>query len=698
MESKYMATTRGENGGGATSVKFSIKRKHEAMAISPIMEKKIHLTSPQQVRQTMAPVLLTSKRVTIEQHQKSLPVFNCRQRILKELELNDTVLIMSETGSGKTTQIPQFLLHAGYAKNGMIGITQPRRVAAITVARRVAQELAGGIGDTVGYTVRFEDVTSKRTKIRFLTDGVLLRESIKDRLLLKYSVIILDEAHERTVNADLLFGIVKEAQKERRRQKLGSLKVVVTSATMDIDHFGKYFNCRGMYLEGRTFPVRVMHAKEKQEDYVHSVLVTLFHIHRTTPRNHDVLIFLTGQEEIEALAHQIRQLAKTDLTGTSDLRVYTLYAQLSQAKQLECFAPTPANIRKVILATNIAETSITIPGIRCVIDCGFVKEKSFNSADGLDVLKSVRISRAQAWQRTGRAGRDSAGTCYRAYTKEEMESFPEATQPEILRTNPTAMVLQLLALDIDCNNFDFLDAPSEEGLRSAYKSLDALGAIKIGSVSHITPLGRQMVQYPLDPKYSKLLLTASTFGCMEEILSLVSVLSSDHVFISNSDKNEMAALAHAKFQSKHGDHLTLLNVFNAFLKTEKPKVWCHDNYLNLRSLTYARNVRRQLTEISNGLDLALNSSDDIEMLKKCLLNGFFENIAVLQRDGFYVTVSGNIRSKIHPSSVLHGKYKPNYIIFTEIVQTEQTFLRQVSEISIEWIKEIVPFVKNIPTR
>lgn len=239
---------------------------------------------------------------------------------------------------------------------------------------------------------------------------------------------------------------------------------------------------------------------------------------------------------------------------------------------MECFAPTPANIRKVILATNIAETSITIPGIRCVIDCGYVKEKSFNSADGLDVLKSVRISRAQAWQRTGRAGRDSAGTCYRAYTKEEMDSFPEATQPEILRTNPTAMVLQLLALDIDCNNFDFLDAPSEEGLRSAYKSLDALGAIKLGSVSHITPLGRQMVQYPLDPKYSKLLLTASTFGCMEEILSLVSVLSSDHVFVSNSDKNEMAALAHAKFQSKHGDHLTLLNVFNAFLKTEKPKV------------------------------------------------------------------------------------------------------------------------------
>lgn len=272
-------------------------------------------------------------------------------------------------------------------------------------------------------------------------------------------------------------------------------------------------------------------------------------------------------------------LFQIDTTGTTDLRVFTLYAQLSQGKQLECFVPTPANVRKVILATNIAETSITIPGIRCVIDCGFVKEKSFNTVDGLDVLKSVRISKAQAWQRAGRAGRDADGTCYRAYTKAEMDSFADATQPEILRTNPTSMVLQLLALDIDCNNFDFLDPPLEDGLRSAYKSLDALGAIKTGDVSYITPLGRQMVQYPLDPKYSKLLLTASSFGCMEEILSLVSVLSSDHVFVSNSEKNEMAALAHAKFQSKHGDHLTLLNVFNGFLKSEKPKVSVSSYYL-----------------------------------------------------------------------------------------------------------------------
>ncbi|XP_017042943.1 ATP-dependent RNA helicase DHX33 [Drosophila ficusphila] len=691
MDSKYLATSRGD-AGGPSPVKFSIKRKYDSIGNSPVSEKK------SQIKQQIPPVLLTSKRTSIEQHQKSLPVYNCRQRILKELEVNDTVLIMSETGSGKTTQIPQFLLQAGYAKNAMIGITQPRRVAAITVARRVAQELSGNIGDTVGYTVRFEDATSNNTKIRFLTDGVLLRESIKDRLMLKYSVIILDEAHERTVNADLLFGLVKEAQKERRRKRLANLKVVVTSATMDIDHFGKYFNCKGMYLEGRTFPVRVMHAKEEHEDYVHTVLVTLFHIHRTTPRNHDVLIFLTGQEEIESLAQQIRQLAKIDMTGTTDLRVFTLYAQLSQVKQLECFVPTPPNVRKVILATNIAETSITIPGIRCVIDCGFVKEKSFNTADGLDVLKSVRISRAQAWQRSGRAGRDADGTCYRAYTKREMDSFADATQPEILRTNPTSMVLQLLALDIDCNNFDFLDAPLEEGLRSAYKTLEALGAIKVGLVSHITPLGWQMVQFPLDPKYSKLLMSAPSFGCMQEVLYLVSVLSSDHVFVSNSDKNETAALAHAKFQSKHGDHLTLLNVFNAFLKSEKPKMWCHDNFLNLRSLTYARNVCRQLAEICGRLHLQLNSSDDIESFKKCILNGFFENIAVLQRDGFYLTVSGNIRAKIHPSSVLHGKYKPSYILFTEIVQTEQTFLRQVTEISIELIQEVVPFVKIIPRR
>lgn len=255
------------------------------------------------------------------------------------------------------------------------------------------------------------------------------------------------------------------------------------------------------------------------------------------------------------------------------VRVFPLYAQLAHNKQLECFLPTSDSVRKIVLATNIAETSITIPGIRCVIDGGFVKRRLYNPTTGLDVLRSVRISQAQAWQRCGRAGRDSSGTCYRTYTLKEMNEFEKMPKPEILRSNIYSTVLQLLAMDIDCHNFDFLDRPTPEAIDTAYRKLKSLGAIEYNcDKPTLTTLGRQMAQFPLDPQYSKLLLAASKFECMEEMLNLVSVLSGENIFINTIDKREQAALAHAKFHSKHGDHLTLLNVFQAFQKADNTKV------------------------------------------------------------------------------------------------------------------------------
>lgn len=255
------------------------------------------------------------------------------------------------------------------------------------------------------------------------------------------------------------------------------------------------------------------------------------------------------------------------------VRVFPLYAQLPQNKQLECFLPAPVNARKIVLSTNIAETSVTIPGIRCVIDAGFVKRRIYNPCTNLDILRIVRISQAQAWQRCGRAGRDSPGKCYRTYTQQEMNGFEKMPKPEILRSNICFTVLQLLALGIDCKSFDFIDRPSPEAMEAAYRKLESLGAIRNATtVPELTALGRQMAQFPLDPQYSKLILAASQFGCMEEMLSLVSVLSGENVFIATNEKREQANLAHAKFHSKHGDHLTLLNVFSAFQKTEKIKV------------------------------------------------------------------------------------------------------------------------------
>uniref|UniRef100_A0A1A9UDD7 RNA helicase n=1 Tax=Glossina austeni TaxID=7395 RepID=A0A1A9UDD7_GLOAU len=656
-----------ENGGAkVTKLEWIFKNNNrlDSSTVTEDNETQNHL----QNMQNRSPVKLSSKS-QIEEQRQALPVTRVRKNLMQEVYRSDTLLIMGETGSGKTTQIPQFLLASGYGNKGVIAVTQPRRVAAITVARRVSQEQHCQLGDVVGYTVRFEDCTSPKTRIRFMTDGFLLREALADRMLRNYSVIMLDEAHERTISTDVLFGVVKEAQQERRLRSLTPLKVIITSATMDIDHFGEYFGVRGMYLEGRTHPVRVMHTVTPQPDYLHAVLVTLFDIHRNTPINYDVLIFLTGQEEIEAMAHQIRQIAK-----------------------LECFLPAPANARKIVLATNIAETSVTMPGIRCVIDAGYVKRRIYTPSTGLDVLRAVRISQAQAWQRCGRAGRDAPGVCYRTYTQQEMNAFEKMPKPEILRSNICSTVLQLLALGVNCRSFDFLDRPSPEAIEVAYGKLESLGAIRnTSNTPELTPLGRQMAQFPLDPQYSKLLLAAPQFGCMEEMLHLVAVLSGENVFVTSNERREQAALAHAKFQSKHGDHLTLLNVFSAFQKIDKVKLWCHDNFLNTRNLLYAREVHKQLLEITERLQLQINScGENHDQVRKCLLMGLFDNIAELQRDHFYLTITGRQRAKIHPSSVFHGKYRPEYIIYTEIVLTERNFLRQVTEISPEWVAEVVP--------
>jgi ATP-dependent RNA helicase DHX33 len=464
---------------------------------------------------------------------------------------------------------------------GMIACTQPRRVAAITVAMRVSNEISCELGTTVGYSVRFEDVTSSDTKIKYMTDGMLLRESLNDALLLRYSVVILDEIHERTLHTDILMGIVKQAQKERIKKGLKQLKLILMSATMDVDQFSKYFNnAPVLYLEGRQHKVDVFHSSIEQNDYLNSAIQTVFQIHRLAPLNEDILVFLTGQEEIESTCRTINDINKKSLKNTLPMIVLPFYAALPSNKQLKVFEDTGDNCRKVILSTNIAETSLTIPRIKYVVDTGMIKAKIYTPESNLEILKVHKISKSQAWQRTGRAGREQPGICYRLYTEPQYEGLPLNTIPEILRSNLAAVILQLLAIGIkDALNFDFMDKPSRESLEAAINELELLDAVKNSNedLYELTELGRKMSQFPLDPKYARCILAAANVSdckCVEEVIKIVSLLSVDTVFqqVNNQSKRETANAIRQKFVSSDGDHITLLNVYKAYNASKSRKV------------------------------------------------------------------------------------------------------------------------------
>lgn len=663
-----------------------------------------------------------AKRViTLQEQRRSLPVFQNRNKLLELIERFNTLIILGETGSGKTTQIPQYILSARLQNTGMIAVTQPRRVAAISIAIRVAQEMANGleVGEIVGYTVRFEDVTSKRTKIKYLTDGMLLREAILDKLLMKYTVIILDEAHERTINTDVLFGIVKQAQTLRLVRNLTPLKILLMSATMDVDHFSKYFNnCQAVYLEGRTYPVNIFYAMKPQEDYQTACVATFFKIHREAPADEDVLIFLTGQEEIEAVAHQIRTLAKdpaaaimptngTVLNGTMNgtshqqlagVRVCPLYAAQNSAQQMAVFQPTPPNIRKVIVATNVAETSITISGVCYVIDSGMVKMRTYYPTTGLDTLRVQRISQDQSWQRAGRAGRDSPGNCYRLYTRAQFSDFARNPVPEIMRAHLASTVLQLLPLGVNAMHFDFMDQPPRDACAAAFELIRQLGAVGKSNTGNwddveLTAVGDKMAMFPLDPRYSKILLAAEEFECLDEVLTIVALLSGESIYLNPASKRDEVFASRSKFNSGYGDHITMLNVYREYnnVGQNNKRIWCHDHYINMKNILYAREVRQQLSEICKRCNIPVSScGGNMDQVRKCLLAGLFTNVAELQpRERHYITMDKRQQVVIHPSSVLHGQW-PGYVMFTEVVQTTKCYLRNLTTIEVEWLHEVAP--------
>ncbi|CAL9685890.1 unnamed protein product [Knipowitschia caucasica] len=629
----------------------------------------------------------------LDVQRKQLPIYQAKPQLLNHLRQLHNAILIGETGSGKTTQIPQYLYEAGIGRQGIIAITQPRRVAAISLAARVAEERRTQLGKLVGYTVRFEDLTSFETKIKFMTDGMLLREAIGDPLLLRYTVVILDEAHERTVHTDVLFGVVKTAQRRRKELSKMPLKVLVMSATMDVDLFSEYFNKSPvLYLEGRQHPIEIFYTKQSQSDYLQAALVTIFQIHQEALPSQDILVFMTGQEEIEALARTCRDIAKHLPDGCCPMIVIPLYASLPPVQQLRVFQPAPKGSRKVILSTNIAETSVTISGIKYVIDTGMVKAKRFNPESGLEVLAVQRVSKAQAWQRTGRAGREDSGFCYRLYTEDEFDNLIPMTVPEIQRCNLAGVMLQLMALGVpDVMNFDFMSKPSSEAVSSAVEHLELLGALekKNGQVV-LTALGKKMASFPLEPRYAKAILLSPDFSCSEEVICIVSLLSVDTVLYNPPARRDEVLAARKKFTSSEGDHITLLSIYRAFKKVSGNKDWCRENFVNSRNMSLVKEVQAQLKEICLKLNLKLVSCGaDTGSVRRCLAHGMFVNAAELQPDGTYLALDTHQLVAIHPSSVLF-QAKPAYVVFNELLHTSRCYMRDLCLVDADWLMEAAP--------
>lgn len=632
--------------------------------------------------------------------RNELPVLSKRQEFVEMLRKNQFVLLVGETGSGKTTQIPQYVVHELLAANPdgkkQVCCTQPRRVAAMSVAKRVAEEMDVEFGQQVGYTIRFEDLTSPSTVLKYMTDGMLLREAMADPMLSRYAAVILDEAHERTVATDVLMGLMKSIAKRRP-----DLKIVVMSATLDAGKFQKYFEGAPLLcVSGRTFPVEIFYTPEPEKDYLEAAIRTALHIH-LEEKPGDILLFLTGEEEIEDACSRIRK--ELGLLGPEipELRPIPLYSSLPPYMQQRIFDPAPPARyaggpvgRKLIIATNIAETSLTIDGIVYVIDPGFSKQKVYNPRIRVESLLVTSISRASAQQRSGRAGRTRPGKCFRLYTERSFhKDLQEQTYPEILRCNLGAVVLELLKLGIDdLVHFDFMDPPAPETLMRALELLNYLGALD--DDGNLTALGHTMAQFPLDPQLSRMLLASVEYGCSNEMLSIVAMLSVPNVFVRPNDRKKQADEAKDRFAHSDGDHLTLLNVFHAYKKDgENSQSWCHQNFLNPRSLKSANDVRNQLQRVMERAAQALVSPkfgtpSYYASIKKALVSGYFMQAAHLERGGTYLTVKDNQIVRVHPSCSLD--MTPDWVIYHEFVLTSQHYIRTVTAVDPKWLLEIAP--------
>ena len=618
---------------------------------------------------------------------ESLPVSQRKAEIEKLLSEHQVIVVAGETGSGKTTQLPKMCLELGFGNLGTIGHTQPRRIAARSVAARIAEELQTELGDLVGYKVRFNDQISDNTQIKLMTDGILLAEIQTDRFLNQYSCLIIDEAHERSLNNDFILGYLKQLLPRRP-----DLKVIITSATIDVERFSKHFNNAPIIeVSGRTYPVEVRYrpvVEEDDQDQLQGILNAVDELQ--AEGRGDILIFMSGEREIRDTAEALQ---KQNLKHTE---ILPLFARLSAQEQNKIFHPSGLN--RIVLATNVAETSLTVPGIKYVIDPGTARISRYSYRTKVQRLPIEPISQASANQRKGRCGRVSEGICIRLYSEEDFNNRPEFTDPEILRTNLASVILQMTALGLDdIEAFPFVDAPDKRHIQDGVKLLEELGAFetvqtKSGEKRRLTTIGRQLAQLPVDPRLAKMLLSAVDFGSVYEVMIIVSALSIQDPRERPTDKQQASDEKHRRFADKKSDFLAFLNLWNYVQEQQKEltknqfRRQCQKDFLNYLRIREWQDIYQQIRLAVREMGLPINSEKaEYQQIHTALLSGLLSHIGLKEAEKQQYLGARNAHFAIFPNSVLFKK-QPKWVMAAELVETSKLWGRMVAEIEPEWIE------------
>lgn len=617
-----------------------------------------------------------------------LPVYREKSRILKALKDNRTVVIESPTGSGKTTQLPLILHEAGFSNTGVIGVTQPRRIAALSVSEFIASQTGTVLGGFTGYKMRFEDNTNEETRIKVMTDGILLQEIKNDPLLSRYSVIMVDEAHERSLNIDFILGLLKAVLRQR-----SDFKVIISSATINAAVFSEYFdNCPVVHIDTPVFPVQIRYNPLRNENDPDELTGRLAEIVETAleeKHKGDILIFLPGERNIKECVAALEAS-----TVSRKLWVLPLYGRLSKEEQTRVFDRTPRGKTKVVVSTNIAETSVTIDGITLVIDPGRAKLNYYNPRTFTSSLIETTISRASANQRKGRAGRTAPGICYRLYSKRDFDNRPLYTDEEIYRTDLSEVVLRMADLGIvDFESFDFISPPGRRGIIGAVETLKILNALD--GEQRLTPTGEMMARFPLLPRHARILIEAiqNYPNVMEEVLIATAFLSAHTPFLLPQGEELEARAAHHNFSDKAGDFVTYLKLFKAFHGSSDKEKFCESHYLDLKTMHNVVNIKEQLESMVGDLGIPISSGGPLEDYLCAVAGGLIQFVCFRTGRSVYSTLTAE-KIHIHPGSSMFRK-TPQYMVAGEIVKTSRMFARSVSPIQKDWLGRINPELGRI---